>query len=105
MSDRPWEAADEGLRLAVRLQPGARGERVDGIERLADGRLVLKVRVAAPPEGGKANAALIKLLAKRWGLAKSGVEVAAGHSSRSKTLLLRGDPETLAARLVADLGL
>jgi uncharacterized protein (TIGR00251 family) len=104
MTGRPWQPHDGGLRLDVRLQPGASTNRIDGVEALADGSLVLKVRVGAPPEGGKANAALVKLLSKRWKLAKSDVEIVAGETGRRKTLLLHGDPEELASRLAADLG-
>lgn len=86
------------------MRPGARVTRLDGIETLADGEVVLTVRVAAPPEGGRANAALVKLLARRWKLAKSGIEVVAGATARRKRLHLHGDPEALAARLAADLG-
>ncbi len=98
-----WRPVADGLRLEVRLQPGARADRLDGLETLADGATVLKARVTAPPEGGKANAALVKLLAKRWKLAKSDIRLLAGETSRRKSLLLRGDPQVLAARLRADL--
>jgi len=94
---------DDGLRLELRLQPGARADRLDGLETLADGTTVLKARVTAPPEGGKANAALVRLLAKRWKLAKSDIVLLAGETSRRKSLLLRGDGAALAERLLADL--
>jgi len=98
-----WRLVDDGLRLEVRLQPGAKADRLDGLETLADGAVVLKARVTAPPEGGRANAALVKLLAKRWKLAKSDILLLAGETSRRKSLLLRGDPQRLAERLTADL--
>jgi hypothetical protein len=60
---------------------------------------VLKVRVTEAPEGGKANAAVVKLLAKAWKLPKGTLRVAAGTKDRRKTLLVAGDPDTLAARL------
>lgn len=98
-----WRPVDDGLRLEIRLQPGARADRLDGLETLADGTTVLKARVTAPPEGGKANAALVRLLAKRWKLAKSDILLLAGEASRRKSLLLRGDAAALAERLSADL--
>lgn len=103
MPRQPWQAREDGLRLDVRAQPGASADRIDGIETLADGGVVLKVRITAPPEGGKANAALVKLLAKRWKLSKSDVSVVAGDKSRRKTLYLRGDPVALAETLARDL--
>ncbi|MDF2096399.1 DUF167 domain-containing protein [Aquibaculum arenosum] len=84
-----WQQTPEGLRLSVRLQPGARSLGIEGVERLADGRAVLKVKVTAAPESGKANAALIALLAKEWKLRKSDLELIAGQKARNKTLLLR----------------
>lgn len=99
----PWRLVDDGLRLELRVQPGAKADRVEGVETLADGTAVLKLRVTAPPEGGKANAAVVKLLAKRWKLAKSDIAVIAGETARRKSLLLRGDPTSLGRTLASDL--
>ena len=55
--------------------------------------------MTAPPEGGKANAALVALLAKSWTLRKSDIEVAAGASARVKRIHIAGDGTALAARL------
>ena len=49
---KPWAAATGGVTLAVRLTPKGGRDTIDGIEQMADGRAVLKVRVAAPPSGG-----------------------------------------------------
>jgi uncharacterized protein YggU (UPF0235/DUF167 family) len=62
---------------------------------LDDGVTVLKLRVTEPPEDGKANAALIRLLAKAWKLPKSSLSLVAGHSDRRKTLAVAGDPAAL----------
>jgi uncharacterized protein (TIGR00251 family) len=53
-----------------------------------DGRI--KIAVTAPPVDGEANAAVIELVAKALGIAKSAVEVVAGASSRRKTLRIAG---------------
>ena len=53
----------------------------------------------AAPEGGKANAALIKMLAKEWDVPKTSMAVAAGAASRRKTLLIEGDGKMLINRL------
>jgi len=61
----------------------------------ADANGVLKASVTKAPEGGKANQALIKMLAKEWRVAKSTIEVIQGQTSRNKVLLLSGDAATL----------
>ncbi len=88
-----------GLRVAVRLQPGARANAVDGVVHLAGGAVALKARVTAAPEGGKANAALIALLAKTWRLPKGAFEITGGRSDRNKVLHIAGNPADLKARL------
>jgi hypothetical protein len=94
-SGSPFRLAGDGLLVDLRLQPGASRARVDGLAVLDDGATVLKVRVTEPPEGGKANAALIKLLAKAWKLPKSALTLVAGHTDRRKTLAVAGDPAAL----------
>ena len=103
LSGAPYAVVPEGVRLFVRLQPGARREAIEGVVTAADGRLFLKVAVTGPPEGGKANAALIALLGKRWRLPKRAIEIVGGATDRRKTLLLRGDPASLQATLSAHL--
>jgi len=86
----PWKEGTDGVTLMVRAQPRARADRIDGIVDDADGGVRLKVQVTAPPEDGKANAAIAKLLAKALKLPKSSVVLAAGASSRSKTFRIAG---------------
>ncbi len=71
--------------LAVKVVPGAKRDGIAG--RLGDR---LKVRVAAPPEGGRANRAVCELIARELGVRASAVEVVSGHASAEKTLLVRG---------------
>ena len=97
----PFRALDDGVRVAVRVQPRASRARIDGIEGRGDGTVAIKVRVTEPPEDGKANAAVIRLLAKAWGVAKRDIEIAAGATGRSKTLHVRGDAAALTPRLEA----
>ena len=97
----PVRATDRGLLIDVHLQPGARHNRVDGLAVLDDGVRVLKVRVSAPPAEGRANAALLALLAKTWKLPKSSLSLAAGQQARRKTVLVAGAPATLRQRLTA----
>ncbi|MGV8929859.1 MAG: DUF167 domain-containing protein [Brevundimonas sp.] len=74
--------------LAVRLTPGAAADRIDGWDVDAEGRPVLKVRVRARPIDGEANAALVKLMARTLGVAKSAVAVQRGGQSRTKILVI-----------------
>lgn len=99
LSSTPFAPTGDGLKIALRLQPGASRAAVEGAVALADSSVVLKVRVDEPPEGGKANAALIKLLARTWKLPKGAIRIVAGQSRRQKTLLIAGDPAELECRL------
>jgi len=86
--------------LAIKLTPGSSIERIDGWDVDADGRPVLKVRVRARPVEGEANAALLKLLAKTVGVAKSAVSLDRGGQSRLKMIRIEGlTDDELKARL------
>lgn len=92
-------SAPGGVRLRLRVRPGAARNAILGRTVLADGEAALLVAVAAPPSEGRANAALVELLAKVWRLPKSGLTVVAGASGRTKLLHIEGDPAALMARL------
>lgn len=77
--------------LHVRLTPKGGRDAIDGFDELSDGKAVLKARVRAVPEDGKANAALIKLIAQTFGVSASHVSLDAGATSRIKTLKIAGD--------------
>jgi len=99
----PTRRTPEGLELRVRLTPNARRDSLDGWEADADGQHVLRVHVRAVPEKGKANAALVKLLAKRMGIGKTRLTLARGQTSRIKTIAIACEAEeagTLAAKLM-----
>ncbi len=74
-----------GTVFHVRLSPGSSRERVVGEYAGA-----LKVSVRAPAEKGKANAALVKLLAKAMGVERKSLAIISGETSRAKRILLRG---------------
>ncbi len=99
MNARPWTQASDGVALDIRVTPRSSREAIDGIERRADGRAVLKVRLRAAPVEGEANAALRRLMAKALGIAPRQVEIAAGATARLKRLRIAGDPNGLAAAL------
>lgn len=95
----PLRPVSDGVVVAVRLQPSAARDRIDGLDRDAAGQRRLRVRVTEAPEKGRANKALIKLLAKSLRIPASAIEVAGGARDRNKLLLVRGDPVDLQARL------
>jgi hypothetical protein len=87
-----WRATGDAVLLSVRLQPKSSRDEIDGIVALSDGSRSLKARVRALPEKGAANKALIKLLAKALGFARSDLEIAAGTKDRNKTVRIAGSP-------------
>jgi uncharacterized protein len=96
MGECPWVATAEGVVVTVRLTPKGRRDAVEGVGRLADGRMALKVRVRAAPSGGEANAGLRQLLADLLGVAVSRIDVVAGVSARIKRVRIVGDATALA---------
>ena len=82
----------------VRLTPKGGRDAVEGWEAASDGSEHLKARVRAVPENGKANTALIALLAAALDVPKSAVRIASGAASRLKKVEIAGDSATLAAR-------
>jgi uncharacterized protein len=94
----PLAPTKDGVIVTIKLTPKARSAGIDGIaEDLGpEGpRTALTLRVTAPPESGKANAAMIALLAKSWRLPKSAFTIVAGETSRLKRVHIAGKPQTL----------
>ena len=88
--------------LALKLQPAASVDRIDGWEADAEGRPVLKVRVRARPVDGEANDAVTRFLAKALGVSRSAVSVKRGGQSRLKMISVEGlDENILRARIEA----
>jgi uncharacterized protein (TIGR00251 family) len=91
----PYSQAAGGLRLRVHVTPRAGCERIGEV--VSDGRTArLKLSVRAPAHEGEANAAVVAVLARTLRLPKSALSVAAGHTSREKTIAIRGDARALA---------
>jgi uncharacterized protein (TIGR00251 family) len=99
LSPKPWVRLADGVALDVRLTPRSGRDAIEGLERRADGRMVLKARVRAAPFEGQANEALCRLVAHELGLAPRQVEIAAGEGARIKRLRIAGDPRMLDAAL------
>lgn len=85
--------------VALRVAPKAKRDAILGLAPTADGGSELKVSVTAPPENGKANQAVIALLAKTWRIPKSAMTIVRGTADRHKVVAVRGDPATLVASL------
>ncbi len=100
MAREPWTALADGVLIDVRLTPRGGRDAIEGVERRADGRAVLKARVRAAPHDGEANAALCRLLADALGTAPRQVKLVSGATARVKRIRIAGD----AAILVAALG-
>jgi len=100
-----WRYSAEGLSIALRVTPRGGRDAIDGLETLANGKSVIKVRVRALAEGGEANRAVSELLAKAFGVPKRNVRLLAGATSRVKQIAVDGDPKRLGEtlrKLVAD---
>lgn len=97
----PWSVLPDGVRVELRATPRGGRDAVEGIAVLADGRRVLKARVAAAAEDGKANAALARLLADLAGIPASRVTLLHGATARLKSFHLAGHGPDILVRLEA----
>lgn len=83
--EAPTGSSPPAVRIAVKAVPGSRQDHIVG--RLGDR---LKIKVAAPPEAGRANDALCRLLAQELGLKPANVQVLAGHTNPEKVVRVVG---------------
>ena len=95
----PWRYSTQGISVALRVTPRGGRDDIDGVETLADGRAVVKVRVRAIADGGEANRAVTELLAKALGVPKANVRILSGATSRLKQIAVDGDPAKLGETL------
>ena len=95
----PWRYSAQGISVALRVTPRGGRDDIDGLETLADGRTVVKVRVRAIAEDGAANRAVMELLAKALGVPKARVRLVSGATSRLKQIAVDGDPAKLGEAL------
>ncbi|WP_339778197.1 DUF167 family protein [uncultured Thalassospira sp.] len=89
----------KGVRLCLRLTPKASRNSVGGAQEDADGQNRLKATVTTVPENGKANDALVKLLAKTAKWPKSAITIVSGHTDRNKVLTISGDTVQIVAQI------
>lgn len=88
-----------GVVVPVRLTPKSARNDIEGVAEF-DGEAVLKARVRALPEDGRANAALQKLMAKWLSVPQSSVQVIQGGKSRLKQIAIDGDALALSSLIV-----
>jgi uncharacterized protein (TIGR00251 family) len=92
------EPLEDGSRFTVRVQP--RASRTEIVGPYADG---IKIRLAAPPVKGAANAALIAFLSRALRIPKSSVRIARGERSRTKVVEVSGiEPDLVRLKLEGD---
>ncbi|MCE0497970.1 MAG: DUF167 domain-containing protein [Methylacidiphilales bacterium] len=88
------------IRLAIRVQPGAKSNEVVGWMADAHGGRVLKIRLRAPAVEGKANAALLDFLAETFGVRSRQIVLEQGDKSREKIVRIEGLPEERMRKII-----
>lgn len=88
---------DTSVTCAVHVTPKSGKDQVVGVSVADDGTCEVRVRVTAPPDNGKANKAVCKLMAGALGIPKGAVSIKRGETSHHKMLELRMDRETFDA--------
>jgi uncharacterized protein (TIGR00251 family) len=97
--DQAWTVSRYAVVVTVRLTPKGGRDAIDGIERLGDGRPVLKARVRAAASEGEANDALVKLMGQALDVSPRQVTLVAGAKARIKRVKIDGNGAALAATL------
>ena len=103
MPDGPITPTRDGLRVAIRLSPRAKSDRLLGIIATAEGGRTVKASVTAPAQDGRANEALLQLLARAWRLPRRDLSIVVGAASRCKIVRVAGEPRQLIARLSGEI--
>ena len=89
-----------GIRLAIKAKPGISHARAAKIVDVGDGKRAVEIAIAAAPEDGKANKAIIATLAKQLGLPKADISIKTGTTGRMKVIEIAGDTDRLRTKLV-----
>jgi uncharacterized protein len=99
----PLNVAGDGLRVSIRLSPRSRSDRLVAVAASADGGHVLKATVAAPAEAGRANEALLQLLARAWHVPRRDLSIIAGLTSRNKIVRVAGNSQHLVEQVASEI--
>ncbi len=92
---RPYRQSKSAIIVTLRVTPNAARNEVLGTQIRDDGKAVLRIRVNAVADKGKANKAVVALLAKNLRLPKSAFSIVSGQTARLKTIAIAGDPEQI----------
>lgn len=92
-----------GIDLFIRLTPKASRDAVGGLFQAQD-KAYLQARVRSVPEDGRANQALIELLATELGVPRSTLSLVSGHTARLKTVRIEGTGQALEGAVAALVG-
>ena len=93
---RKYEVSESNTTLTIRVIPRAKKSEISQV--LDDG--TIKIRLTAPPVEGKANQALVKLLADKFRIPSSNIEIISGKKGRNKVVLLEGINEKTAQMMI-----
>lgn len=99
MPDDPLSLSADGVRVRVRLTPRARESGLVAVVPGTGGDAAVKAAVTAPAQDGRANEALLQLLAREWRLPRRDLAILAGAASRNKCVGIVGDSRQLMAKL------
>jgi uncharacterized protein (TIGR00251 family) len=99
LAHEPWTQSADGVIVDVRLTPRGGRDAIEGVERRADGRVVLKARVRATPFEGQANTALCRLLADVLDTAPRQVTLVPGSTARVKRIRITGAADAIVGKL------
>lgn len=91
----PFKPSADGGLLFLRVTPKAGADQIAGLWQDAEGKMSLQVKVRTQPEKGKANEAVIALLAKSFGLPRSAFSVISGETGRLKTIRIDAPPQKI----------
>lgn len=98
------QGPDGGLLLSVRATPNAARDMIEGPWRDSSGQSWLSIRVRQPPDAGRANTAVVELLAQQLAVRKRDIRLVSGATARLKRFHLDGDSKALAAQIEALMG-
>jgi uncharacterized protein (TIGR00251 family) len=100
---RAYRIVDGGIDLFVRLTPKSSREAVGGLFEAGE-KAFLQARVRSAPEDGRANQALVELLARELGVPRSTLSLVSGHAARLKTIRIEGTGQALERAVAALVG-